>query len=178
MKEGRREGEEEGRREKGRKEGRQILLLYCHFSWWQHSVAKKVSSRVSASSRTGSHCSLLGFCINEHALLFFSLVATFQLIRLSLGSSFWRALPRDISCLFKCWCAVRPKKQICFFQLDLFISQHHCTIYSHTKGRSSDTMLKTSQKTIFLLNSLYLYVVHAIVIHLFLPQDSAEHDVQ
>lgn len=107
------------------------------------------SSLPSASSRTGSPCSLLVFCINEHALLFLSFIATFQPIRLSLGSSFGRALPRDISCLFKCCCAVRLKKQICYFQLDLFISQYRSTTYSHTKDRKTDTKLKTKPRDYF-----------------------------
>lgn len=138
------------RKRKKKKKQESILLWYYHISQWQHSVAEQGSSLPSASSRTGSRCSLLLFCINEHALLFLSLVATFQLIRLSLGSSFRRALPRDISCLFKCCCAVRLKKQICCFQLELFISQHRGTTYSRTKGRKTDnTKLRTSLGTIF-----------------------------
>ena len=136
--------------QENKKKQKSILLPYYHISQWQYLVAKKVSSLPSASSRTGSPCSLLLFCINEHALLFLSLTATFQLIRLSLGSSFRRALPRDISCLFQCCCALRLKKQICCFQLDLFISQHHSTTHSHFKGRTADTELKENQGTVFL----------------------------
>lgn len=132
-----RKGKKEGRKGR-RKEGRKYISYCCIAIFPGSSTLFLRKYRLaSASSRTGSPCSLLVFCINEHVLLFLSLVATFQLIHLSLGSSFWSVLSRDISCLFKCCCALRLQKQICCFQLDLLISQHHYTTYSHTRGRNA-----------------------------------------
>lgn len=156
------------RKEEGRKEGRKYVSYCCIaiFPGSSTPVSEKVSSLASASSRTGIPCSLLVFCINEHALLFLSFLATFQLIHLSLGSNFWSVLPRDMSCLFKCCLAHRLQKQIRCFQPDLLISQHHCNTYSHTRGRNTDTTLKTSKETIFLSIFLHLHVVLSIhIVH-------------